>query len=192
LDKLPEMVARHSTYAKGYDPELAKSYAEQAGIVNGKELRIITNGTAEYVAMAEIIQQNLRDIGVNSSITNYDTGSWRTVYTNPEEFDLVLFSRGHPSFTAAGVYYGYVWSIPYIFEGGWANHAEYIPLCEIVMGIDDVAERVKVVSRMAELIEEDAIWYSICDTQRAVAINKGLSGFRFAMGANYYFNEWSW
>ena len=147
IDMLPEMVNRDTLYSIGHDPELARQLAEQSGLV-GKELRIITNGTPEYVAIAEILQQNLRDIGVNATITNFDTGSWRQVYMEPEAFDINLFSLGHPSGSGAGPCFGYIWSVPYIRDGEWEEVDEYVPMCVAGMTKSDVGERQVLINRM--------------------------------------------
>jgi ABC-type transport system substrate-binding protein len=58
-------------YTDRYNIEKAKELAEKSGLV-GKTLRIVTNGDANYITAAEVIQNGLEAINVDAEIINYD------------------------------------------------------------------------------------------------------------------------
>ena len=59
------MAKRHDTYATGYNMDLAKKYAEESGLV-GQTVRIVTNGSDAFVSIAQVLEQSLKEIGVNA------------------------------------------------------------------------------------------------------------------------------
>ncbi|NLA85783.1 MAG: ABC transporter substrate-binding protein, partial [Clostridiales bacterium] len=62
-------------YATGQDIEKAKQLAISSGLVN-HEIKLINNGASDSMIVAELIQDNLKAIGVKVDIWTLDTGSW--------------------------------------------------------------------------------------------------------------------
>jgi hypothetical protein len=58
------------------------------------------------------------------------------------------------------------------------------------MSIADPVERNPMTSRLAQIIEEQALWYGVCDTSMSVAVAADIEGFRFTMGQHFHFSEW--
>ena len=191
LDYDPRWSNLNDTYAIGYDPDLAREYAEKAGII-GKDIVIITNGTSNFVAVAEIVQQNLRDIGLNPIINNYDAAAMRTIGNDPTMFDIYINDRGAPSRNSAQVLWAFVKVIPYVAEGQWPGHDRYMELIDQVMGIPDKQERSDVLLEMNQIIADAALWYSLCDYESAYAIPDTIDGFVFNTLSSFNYNEWSY
>jgi peptide/nickel transport system substrate-binding protein len=89
LDKQPHFANGHSTYATGYNVDVARDLANRTGLT-GQNLTIITNGAAEPVQIAEMIQSMLNDIGVNLTINNYDPAGFQAASRETEGWDLML------------------------------------------------------------------------------------------------------
>lgn len=61
-----------------YDPEQAKQLLEEAGYPNGFDMELAQDtGSADVVQRSiEAIAQNLKDIGINATVKQYDHASW--------------------------------------------------------------------------------------------------------------------
>ena len=94
-------------YATGYNVDLAKEYAEKAGLV-GKTLKIITDGTEAFNDIAAILQENLSAIGVNSEIMSYDSATYFSIIMDESNFDIALFYLSSPSMLACDIMGSYL------------------------------------------------------------------------------------
>ena len=61
-----------------YDPEGAKALLEEAGYADGFDLELAADSSASASRMniLQIIEQNLKAVGINAHIENYDESSW--------------------------------------------------------------------------------------------------------------------
>ena len=61
-----------------YDPEGAKALLKEAGVENGFDLELACNasGSSNLKNILQVVEQNLKDIGINAHIENYDESSW--------------------------------------------------------------------------------------------------------------------
>ena len=182
----------NDSYAKGYDPELAKQYVEKAGLA-GKEIRLMTNGTPVQVAMAEIMQQNFIDVGLNVVINNYDEASYVMLAQDTSVFDLYLRTAQAPSNTAAQNYNGWM-NVPYMTDGLFLGDKgeSFKEMNARVMSIADEKERLDVVYDMTKIFIDAPAWYAICEPDKGTAVNSGLENVYFTPYGQVYWNEWSW
>ncbi len=180
----------------GYNPEAARALAEKAGLI-GQTLTISTDGTSDDVLMAESIQDDLKAIGVNCEVKNYDTGSWFTVYTDATNCgDMYLDMTSSPSSTAAqaiSVWFLYGLGGAYTgpdcdFEGKDILIAE----SNRVMSIQDDAERGAVLQQLIDIETEALIWYNLVDLDTTIAYNSDIQGFALKSDGNVFYKFLSW
>jgi len=179
-------------FTEGYNPELAKEYAQKAGLY-GKEIRIITDGSANYVKMAELIAQYLKEIGLTASITNYDASSYLVTRENPDTHDLWLGNLSHPALSGAGAYQGNVRNNPYVWEAtNWAHAEEFKELSQAVVGLNHEDEIKATLLKLTELFCDALLWYPICQPNCQNAYDKNLAGVEFMLLGGTYYNDWYW
>ena len=78
------------------DPEAAKALFAKAGWSDGDVFRILVNNSSSgYVAEAQVIQEELRAIGINCEVLSYDSASYSDVRNNhPESWDAFITGFG--------------------------------------------------------------------------------------------------
>lgn len=188
---LLEMV-HETVYPTARDVEKAKAYAESAGLV-GKEIRVVTNGTPAYVTTAEIVQANLKDIGVNVVIDNYDAASYTDVAKDPTRFDILVTATGSPSGLANSMFSNYVMWYPTRYEGGiWDGYKDYLLLAQTVMSTPSAAERQEMLYQISRQFMDNMLWFALCELDSSIAVNSELGDVRLWNNGNLRFNEWYW
>ncbi|MBQ8831091.1 MAG: ABC transporter substrate-binding protein [Oscillospiraceae bacterium] len=181
-------------YATGYNPEEAKALAEKAGLI-GKTLTISTNGTSDAIVTAELIQADLEAIGIHVEINNYDSGSWLAVAFDPSNAgDMLVDFTGVPSNTIAQNL-----SCWYLYHlGGGYTTIEFEGkdtldgIAAVVMGVRDEEERAKMNKQMFDILNEQLLWFGICDLTTATAYPEGLKGYEVQNQGFINYGKLSW
>lgn len=63
-----------------YNVEQAKALMAEAGYANGLDLTIITDETAAFISAAQILQSYLKEIGINLTITQYESAVYQSTW----------------------------------------------------------------------------------------------------------------
>lgn len=185
-DVEPRYLNMHETYSVGYNPEKAKALAEEAGLV-GQTVRIITNGSSVYNIMAEMIQQNLLDIGVNATITNYDQATYFGTLMDASNFEIALFGPSAPSMLAVDVLAMYLTFIPL----GWTgpDRDRYGELSMGAISTYDPAARGEKLYEALEVFADYQPWYALCESVMARAEAKSLTGVEYMIAGSIYYQH---
>jgi peptide/nickel transport system substrate-binding protein len=180
-------------YGIGYDPELAKEYAEKSGLI-GKEILLIDNGSPDRQVVAELIQANLREIGIEVKIQNLDAGSWFAVVFDDTMFDMAIDITGIPSNTVAQNYYAWInFHIGGSFtRNPWPGKDRTMELANRVMSVSDLKELGDTCMELTQLQIDAMLWYNLVDLESAVAYNSGLSGYETMYAGNVNYASLSW
>lgn len=176
----------HDTYATGYNVDKAKQYAESSGLV-GKTLKIITNGTEDYNNAAAIIQENLRVIGVESTITPLDSATYFSVIMDASNFDIAIFYLSSPTMMAADVMANYVDFVPLDWTG--PERDEYGRLSKQAVWTFDATERGNLLYDALKIFVEIDPWYAICETVTPRAHSNALGGVEYYLAGNIYYDD---
>ena len=164
----------HSTYSEGYNMDLAKQYADKAGIA-GTKITIVTNGIQYYVTMAELLQNKLKEIGVDAEIKNYDPAAmYEIMYDASSGWDIILTNTGGPTGLGADILSGYMGFANY---GQWSGpeYDAFVALGLQTLGTSDETEYNELYKQMVEDFSEVCTWYGICDQTAAVAYAKDMN-----------------
>lgn len=178
----------NETYTIGYNPERAKTLAEQSGLI-GKSLRIITNGASANNTLAEIIQGSLLEIGVNSEIIAYDQAAFFGVMMDASNFEIALFTPAAPSRMAVDILGMYLTFIPL----GWSGPDRDL-YGELSMGaistFDDKARSEMLYDALKVFVEFDP-WFGLCELIAARANSPDLVGLQFMISGNINYRNLS-
>jgi peptide/nickel transport system substrate-binding protein len=175
-------------YDDSYNVELAREYAEKAGIV-GATVKIITNGASEYITTAEIIQSQLKEIGVSAVINNYDAASYFEVAFDTTMYDISVYCTATPALMIADI----VWTTIAFSDSGWAGpeYDRFIELGAPLMGIDDASERSDIIYEMLQIWTDINPTYGTVETVSATAIAKDIKGVEFWSIGDVRYQDWS-
>ena len=170
----PRLANMHPTYSTGKNLDLAREYAEKAGLI-GKDIVAMTNGGSAFVTTAEVLQANLKEIGVNLIISNYDGASYMTAMSDPTTHDLTCYMVSSPQCLAVGMLYEYVmWGAANY--ASWDRFDEYMELCRTAVAEPDQAKRSDMLFEMSQMFMDATPWYAIGDMTGSVAIASDLGG----------------
>ncbi|MCL2125063.1 MAG: ABC transporter substrate-binding protein [Oscillospiraceae bacterium] len=191
-DYEPRFANLHPTYSVGRDLDLAKQHAEAAGLV-GKDIIVITNGSSAYIASAEVLQANLKEIGVNLIINNYDGATYMDASQDPTLFDMTMYAVASPQCLAIGQLYEYIlWGSAQYGSGGWAEFGDYIALGAAAVSEPDMAKRSDMLYQLSMMFMDATPWYAIGDMTAAMGINSELGGGEILGSGVMKYNTWYW
>ena len=169
----------HEIYSVGYNVELAKKYAESSGLV-GKDVVIITSGSAPHVQIAEIMQSMLNAIGVNLIINNYDGATVSQMMGDLEStYGLVLVGAFCPNLRVAdplvnGVRYSTVLSKPNAWDVTDKGVEYYLDLAPKALSTPDAQERSDITYEVLGMFINQIFGYPICDITYTTAFTSDL------------------
>lgn len=90
---------------------------------NNETLRILTLSIPKCENAAVVIQNQLKKVGINSEISSYDSGTISKYYSDPEAWDILLYTRPCTIYAVNAIYttqsqerYAWGGSLNYIFN----------------------------------------------------------------------------
>ena len=169
----------HPLYSEGFNIERARQLAEQTGLV-GQTLRITTNGDPNFITAAEIIQNGLEQIGVNSLITNYDQSTYfEFMMSNEPEFDIAINQPVSPASQPADIYGNY----PAFMPQGWTGpeRERYMELAVAANSEQNVDRRKDVVYDLMRMHTDHLLWFGLTEDPLIYAYNNNLRNVRHTL-----------
>lgn len=177
-DYKDDLANLHDTYSTGYNLELAKKYAEESGLV-GKTVRLVTNGSDTYVTAAQIIEQALKEIGVNAEVHNSDQATVRNMISGTEGWEIyVAFMSGS---SGMGVDFVNAQVVKFNRTHYDWNTEKFNELKEkgaVILGTTDDAVAHPLVKEYLELFEDECLVYSICNMGNYRASRDFIEGIK--------------
>lgn len=176
----------HDTYSVGYDPDRARALAEQSGLV-GQRVRIINNGTPDTSTIAEIIQNNLIEIGINAEILNYDQATYFDIIMDESNFEIAIFNPSAPSVLASDIFAMYLTFIPLGWYGPERDAYGQISM-EALTTFDENTRSQKLYETL-QMFLDFAPWYGLCEVDGIRARASSLRGVEYTVTGIIYFQN---
>ena len=177
-------------YSVGYDPELAAQEAEEAGLV-GQHLRIMTNGAETYINMAEIIQQNLADIGIESEIINYDQATYWGLLMDESNFDIAMYMNGSPKNLCLDLFPAYLEFFPLGLQGNPVRE-QFLADGLAALANPDEQERSDALYALGREFQDLNCWYALCENISVSAVNNDLGPIERYNDGEVRYAHWYW
>lgn len=177
-------------YGVGYDPELAKSEIERLGLT-GKTIRIMTNGTANFITMAEIIEQNFKDVGLNAEIINYDQATYWGLLMDTSNYDIALYMNGSPKNSCLDMFPSYLEFFDLGLKGDPQRDA-FVELGNKGLATADEAERDAILNQLGRDFGNLTAWYALCENIGFTAVSKDIGPIMKYSDGEVRYSHWYW
>lgn len=180
----PRFADASTLYKQGYDMDLAKQYAEAAGLA-GKTIRITNNGNAGQTIVAQMIQSNLIKLGIDAQIITYDNASYFSTIMDAKNFDIAIFEPSCPSYMCGDVLANYPDFVPL----GWTGDVRdtYGAYAHGAMSTTDTKAAADSLLEAVKILDDVVPWYAIVEYVAPTVIAKNVKydrrtisgGFRY-------------
>ena len=183
----------YGVYGTGYNPDLAREYAISSGLVD-KEILLLNNGSDTNVAICELVQENLRTIGVTVNVRNLDQGSWLATIFDDTQYDAIIEMVNASSLITANAIY--TWTS--MANGGnkqedpYLNSERFLEVWHSIMQVSDPNELRLATTEFVQLHADALLWYALIDEQRAVAYSTDLGGYELNRAQLIQFDKLYW
>lgn len=176
-----------------YDVEKAKQLLAEAGFPNGLNIVLKTTESATYYKPTEVLQDQLKQIGINASISKMERGAfWDDILTK-RDYDIAvsaatatypdsdyIYSTFHSSMIENGKNY-YNYSNPKLDE-----------LLDKGRLSNDQEERKQIYREVCELFKEDVVSIPLYTYMTPIAANKDLKGVMAHPTNRMFIYDYSW
>lgn len=161
----------------GHDVAGAKELLAQAGYPDGFEISIVTNTSSERMAIAEYLQNSLKDIGITLTINAMDSATVNDTLTVARTFELYMWSI----FPATGdidyalrVYHS---DTPLSLNIMGYSNPEYDSLVDEASAEMDEAKRLELQRKAQEILYKDMPVDPLIVRERLYAHSNSIEGF---------------
>lgn len=160
-----------------YNPEVAKELLEKSGVKN-KIIKIMSNDNPVRLQAAQIIQANLKEVGIKAEI---ETVEWGTYLQMTAQGDFDVFIGGW----VAGTSDSDIVLFPLLhssYKGGAGNRAnfensEYDRLVELGRKSTESSERIEAYSKAQEILAEENPLVPLYYKNENMGLNKRIKNF---------------
>ena len=177
-----------------YNPEKAKELLAQSGY-NGEEFKLVTVSGTKDENVAQIIQGQLLELGINCTVNAVDSASYFATFEQSGDYGAAVRYGGVSVLDADGLFYkyhsSYLLSNGKYDAGAWNEELD-AKLQDARVEVDK-EKRKQMYGEACDLITENAFGAGIYYDVNACAYNANLAGVvPRALTGLYFFNDWSW
>lgn len=176
------------------DVDRAKQLVAEAGYPNGVNVTMRIIGATNYTKPAEIVQAQLKEIGINVSIEAMERASWFDICYTGGDYEITIYANPVQVVDADPGSYPYMHSSE--MNGGNnfmnINVPELDELLEKGRTSSDETEREDIYRKVCEIVRDESLFVPIYTGERTYAAVKGLKGVCADPMLRYYTYGYSW
>jgi peptide/nickel transport system substrate-binding protein len=181
--------------AFGYDLAKAKALLAEAGYPKGLKLTMRIIGATNYTKPAEVIQAQLKKIGIELKIESMERATWFDKVYNGGEYEITYYA--HSISVADADFCTYPFFHSSQADGKGSNFYNYKnpdldKLLESARSITDETVRKKLYKQVAELVRDEAVCVPCYTGYRTYAAVKELKGVYADSMQRYYMYGYHW
>jgi dipeptide transport system substrate-binding protein len=177
-----------------YNPLLAKNLLYKAGYGNGFEIDIWAfpeqrNYNPNSIKTAELIQQDLKKIGVTAKIISYEVGTFLQKVKAGEHYTALqgwIADNGDPD-----NFFGSLLSCEAMIPGQnsafWC-HEEFDAIIRDAKRITERKQRIQLYRKAQEIVKEEAPWLTLAHTRQNIIINKRVKNLKLSLTGGIFFS----
>ncbi len=175
-----------------YDKDKARELLREAGLKDGFKVTYKTSKNELRIRIAQVIQENLKDIGIQMEIRSYE---WGTFYSDIKNGNFQICTLQWVGITDPDIYY-YIFHSSSIPPNG-ANRGFYInpkvdKLLEEGRRIININRRKKIYSEVQKILADDLPYISLWHMDNIVVIRKNVKGFILSPNGDFTFLKDVW
>jgi ABC-type transport system substrate-binding protein len=172
-----------------FNPDKAKALLAEAGYADGFDIEIMTSTqqAVEQVKFAEMLQNDLKRIGINAKVSDKDSAGYNAVY-RAKEYQLSTHNFGRGNKDPASLFgTATVWKA----EGNTQNYSnpEYDRLIKAAASTLDADERKRLYRQLNEMILDEAFIAAIHTNPRWFAHRKEFKNISASVDGFMYFDK---
>ncbi len=161
-----------------HDPTKARKLLKEAGVEN-LTLEYKTSNSRDAVQQARILQNQLKEIGINLEIRSFE---WGTFFGDVKAGNFELFSLRWVGVSEPDFYYSLFHSSELPDVGGRNrvryNNPEIDSLLEKGRSTINPQERKKYYNKVQEILQQDLPYISLWHNQNVALVKENIDGFR--------------
>lgn len=171
-----EYLEESQDLAYEYDPEKAKQLLAEAGYPNGFEATLSANNSSKSSKLAEIIQSQLKDVGINAKIQLYDSSSYTDMLKEGKQ-ELFINEYSWPN---ADIIDWFLLSSRFPYP----NHSRWIDdktdeMITYAAQRPTWAERAEAYKDVQRYLIDQAVWAPIYIPMQIIAVRKEVKNFKY-------------
>jgi peptide/nickel transport system substrate-binding protein len=177
-----------------YDPEKARELIKEAGYPNGLNITLKCTENSLYSNTAQVIQEQLRQVGMNTELAIMEKGAFLEDLYTTGEFEIAIWAI--ISMIPDADYSTYSRFHSEMFGGGNNFIRSNIPgmdnLLEEARVIGDPALRESKYLEISELVKVHAPLIPLFAGKQSIVANNNLNGIYASSTQKYYVFDYSW
>ncbi|MCQ1528916.1 ABC transporter substrate-binding protein [Lutispora saccharofermentans] len=180
--------------ANPYDLEKAKALLTEAGYPDGFTVKMKTIDSPTYSKPTEIIQAQLKKIGINIEIEIMERGKYMDDVTNKGDFDITFWAIVAKVPDADFCQYSFFHSENLKGKGNYMgiNNPELDKLLSEGRACLDLEKRKEIYAKACEIIKEETMLVPLFMAKRTLAANTNLTGLELRPDnlRRYIYADW--
>lgn len=177
-----------------YNVEKAKQLIAEAGYPDGFTVKMKIISAENYTKPAEIIQEQLRQVGITLEIEKMERGAWFSDVFNGGDFEITYYAVPivviDPDFATYSTFHSSMINGKGNFNN--VSNPELDKLLEKGRASQDDAERAEIYKKVVEIVRDESYIVPTYTGKRTQATNKNLKGVVADPMIKYYLYNYYW